>query len=163
MRTSQSVFAVGALLFVCGLGFVVVGAREARRAPAVSAAAPAPKPIATTKQLMSGIVDPWATAVFDSVSTSISDKGIEEIAPKDDAEWALLGSRAAAIAEAGHLLMQEGRAIDQGDWIKMSQAMVDAAVQTVKAADAKNKDAVLDAGSALNLSCDNCHMRYRRQ
>ena len=162
MRTSQSVFVVGALLFVCGLGFVVVGAREARRAPA-AAAAPALKAIATTKQLMSGVIDPGATAVFDSVSTSATEQGIVEVAPKDDAEWALLGSKAAGIAEAGNLLMGGGRAIDQGDWIKMSQAMVTAAVQTVKAAEMKNKDGVLDAGSALNLSCDNCHMRYRRQ
>ena len=31
MRASQSVFVVSALLFVCGVGFVVVGAREGIR------------------------------------------------------------------------------------------------------------------------------------
>ncbi len=43
-------YVVSALLFVFGLGFVVVGAGEAKRAPAAAAApaAPAAAPLATT-------------------------------------------------------------------------------------------------------------------
>jgi hypothetical protein len=161
MRTIHWLFVTGALLFVFGIGFVVVGARSARSAPAPETAPIAP--VATVKQIMNGIIDPAATKVFDSVSTSATEKGIEEIAPANDQEWAALGDQAAALAEAGNRLLMEGRAVDRGDWRTMSTAMIDAAKQTMKAAEAKSADAVLDAGSNLNTTCDNCHARYRRQ
>src|SRR3954467_5227434 len=163
MRRPLLLFVVSALLFVFGIGFVIVGAREARRAPPVSAAAPvAASPIATTKQIMTAIVRPTSDAIFQSVQSNVTAKGVEEIQPHTDEEWALLGAQAAALAESGSLLMTD-RAIDRGDWIKMSQAMIDAGRQTLKAVDAKNPEAVLESGEAVNISCDTCHERYRRQ
>ena len=165
MRMPMSLFAVSALLFVFGLGFVVVGAREARRAPAAAAplAAAAVTSIASTKQIMQAIVTPTSTAIFQSVQTNVTLKGTEEIFPKTDDEWALLGAQAAALGEAGRLLMAEGHAIDRGDWIKMSQGMIDAAQLTLKAVEKKNPEDVLAAGEIVNTSCDNCHERYTRQ
>jgi hypothetical protein len=165
MRTSMSLFVVSALLFVFGLGFVVVGAREARRAPAAAAAPPAASvsPVATTKQIMQAIVTPTSTAIFQSVQTNVTQKGTEENFPRTDEEWALLGAQAAALGEAGHLLMTDGRAVDRGDWIKMSQGMIDSAQLTLKAVAKKNPEEVLAAGEIVNMSCDNCHERYTRQ
>ena len=165
MRIPMSLFVVSALLFVCGLGFVVVGAREAKRAPTASAAPAAASvaPIATTKQIMQAIVTPASTAIFQSVQTNVTVKGTEEIFPKTDEEWGLLGAQAAALGEAGHMLIAEGRAIDRGDWIKMSQGMIDAAQLTLKAVAKKSPEDVLAAGEIVNTSCDNCHERYTRQ
>jgi len=165
MRIPLSLFVVSALLFVFGLGFVVVGAGEVRRAPPPTVASPAANApaLATTKQIMSAITRPTADAVFQSVQTTVTEKGVEEIQPHTDEEWAALGAQAAALAESGHLLMVGGRAVDQGDWIKMSQAMIDAAKQTMKAVDARSADKVLESGEAVNVSCDTCHERYRRQ
>ncbi len=160
MKLVNGLFVTGALLFVFGIGFVVVGARTARQTPATTTAALTP--VASVKQIMNGIVNPGATTVFDAVSTTISDKGIEEKAPQNDAEWAVIGDSAAALAEAGNLLMMDGRLVDRTDWITMSQAMIDASKQTLKAVEAKSTDGVLEAGSALNTSCDNCHRRYQR-
>ena len=61
------------------------------------------------------------------------------------------------------MLMSEGRALDRGDWIKMSQGMIDAAQLTLKAVAKKNPEDVLAAGEIVNTSCDNCHERYTRQ
>ena len=164
MRTPFPLFTVSALLFIFGIGFVVVGARAARQTPAVAKApAPAIVPVASMKQLMNGIVGPSANVVFNAVSTTVSDKGVEEVAPHTDEEWAAVGNSAAAIAEAGNMMMLEGRAIDRVDWIKMSQAMIDAGRQTLKAVEAKSADGVLAAGEPLNVSCDTCHQRYMRQ
>jgi len=163
MRSSLPLFVVTALLFVFGVGFVVVGAGEAKRAPAAAPATPAAAPLATTRQIMSAIVSPTSNAIFQSVQTNVSDKGTEEIFPRTDDDWAALGAQAAALAEAGTLIMMPGRAIDQGDWIKMSQAMVDAAKQTLAAVQKKSPDAVLESGETVNTSCDACHERYRRQ
>ena len=111
---------------------------------------------------MAGIVAPGADAIFNAVSTTVTQKGIEEVAPKNDEEWTALGNKAAALAEAGNLILMEGRAVDQGDWVKMSHAMIDAGKQTLKAVEAKSTEGVLTAGEAVNESCDNCHQRYRR-
>src|SRR5215203_3513584 len=148
MRMPLSLFVVSALLFVVGCGFVVVAAREARRAPTdSSASAPAAvQTLATTRQIMSAITRPTADAVFQSVQTNVSEKGVEEIQPRTDDEWAALGAQAAALAESGQLLMTGGRAVDQGDWIKMSRAMIDAARQTLSAVAAKDPEQVLASG-----------------
>jgi hypothetical protein len=163
---TTSLFVVSALLFVFGIGFVVVGAGEARRAPAPAVGRTAPTgtaPLASTRQIMAAITRPAADAVFQSVQTNISDKGVEEVFPRNDDEWTLLGAQAAALAESGRLIMTDGRAVDTGDWITMSQAMIDAAKQTLAAVEKKSPEAVLESGEAVNVSCDNCHERYRRQ
>ena len=165
MKSIHWLFVVGALLFIFGIGFVVVGARTATRAAnsAPANAAPAVAPVATTKQIMAGIAAPTSTAIFDAVQTNVTDKGTEEIAPHTDAEWAALGAQAASLAEAGNMMLADSRMVDKGDWVTMSKAMIDAAKQTMTAVEAKSTEGVLDAGSAVNLSCDNCHARYRRQ
>ena len=165
MRAPLPLFTVSALLFIFGVGFVVVGARAARQVAPAAEAPPGPAitPIATTKQLMTGIVGPAANVVFNAVSSTVTDKGIEEVAPHTDEDWTKVGDAAAALAEAGNLLMVQSRAIDQGDWIKMSQAMIDAGRQTLKAVADKNADGILAAGEPLNESCDSCHQRYRRE
>lgn len=161
MRAVEWLFAIGATLFVVGVGFVVVGARTARQAP-VERPAPLAARIASVRQVMLAIVEPAANVVFDSVSTTVTKEGINEKAPGTDAEWESVGARAAALAEAGQLLMAEGRAIDRQEWARQAQAMVDAARQTIAAVEAKSPQAVFDAGGALYLSCDGCHQRYMR-
>ena len=161
MRTANWLFLVSAALFVFGVGFVVVGAGEARKSTATTTA-PAAKPLATVRQVMLGIVGPSAATVFDAVSTTVTGTGIEEKARKTDEDWARVGAEGASLADAGQLLMTESRAVDRGDWIKMSQQMIDAGLATLKATEAKDKDGVLNAGEPLNASCDNCHQRYRR-
>lgn len=163
MRSSLSLFVVSALLFVCGIGFVVVGAREVKRAPAAVPAGALAAPVATTHQIMLAITRPTSDAIFQSVQTNVTRDGVEEIFPKTDEAWALLGAQAAALAESGTMLLAEGRAVDRADWVKMSQAMVDAAKLTIQAVEKKSPDGVLASGEKVNMSCDNCHQRYRRE
>src|SRR5687767_6618947 len=138
MRTVYSLFVVSALLFISAIAFVVAGARtSAQQAPAV-AAQPAVAPVASIKHVMRAIVAPAATVIFESVSTTVSAAGIEEKQPRTDDEWDDVASSAAAIVEAGHLLMAEGRAIDRTDWVTMARAMVDAGNEALKSAEAKS-------------------------
>ena len=161
MRMGHGLFVVSVALFVSGIGFVVAGARTARVAPAVEAA-PVTTPVASVKQIMKGIVAPAATTVFNSVSTTVSFKGTEEKAPQTDEEWELVGTSAAALIESGNLLLMGSRAVDKGEWIKMSQALIDAGKVALKATEAKSAEGVLGAGEAINTSCDNCHRKYQR-
>jgi len=88
MRTVQWLFVVSAALFICGIGFVVVGARSARQQAPSAVERPVMVPVATVKQLMRGIVGPGAMVVFEAVSTTVSVKGVVEKAPQNDEEWA---------------------------------------------------------------------------
>ena len=162
MRTVHWLFVVGVALFVSGIGFVIAGARAARTAPAAETAAVTGTPVASVKQIMKGIVGPAATTVFESVSTTVSAKGTEEKAPRTEEEWEHVGTSAAALIESGNLLVMGSRAIDQGDWVKMSQALIEAGTVALRATEAKNAEQVLAAGEAVNASCDTCHRKYQR-
>lgn len=162
MRSAEWLFGVSAALFVLGIGFVVVGARTARQPAAATRSTAVPlEPVASVRQIMDSIVTPGATAVFESVSTTITLEGTTEKFPKTDAEWAAVADGAAALAEAGNLLLLEGRALD-GDWVKMSQAMIDAGKLTLAAVQARNPSRVFDAGGEVYASCNGCHAQYMR-
>jgi len=163
MRTIHWLFGISVALFISGIGFVVAGARAEQRAAPAETAAPAIAPVATVKQLMDGIIQPSATVVFESVGTIVDATGIHEQQPRTDTEWATVGASAASIVEAANLLLVGDRAVDQGEWVKMTRAMADAAMVVVKAVEAKDPQAVLAAGEPLNASCDACHAQYQRE
>lgn len=162
MRTIQWLFVVGVLLFITGIGFVIAGAREARSAGPAIEAAPAAAPVASIKQIMAAITGPAATTIYNSVGTVVSAAGIKETAPQTDEEWAALASTAAALAESGNLMLTPGRAVDNGEWVKMTRAFIDASIEAVKAAEAKSTEGILSAGSNINETCDTCHERYQQ-
>ena len=162
MRTVQWLFVVSVLLFISGIGFVIASARTTRAATPVAEAV-ATTPVATIKQIMNGIVMPDAYVIYEAVGTKSSAAGIEEIAPKNDEEWAKVANSAAAIVESGNLLLMGDRAIDKGDWVKMTHEFMDKGKLALKAAEAKDKDGIVNAGGDLNTTCDNCHARYQRQ
>jgi len=153
-------YVVSIAFFISGIGFLVTSARV--REPA-HVEAPITTPVASVKQIMQGIVDPATNVVFGAVSSTSTKAGVVETAPKTDREWELVGNSAAALVESGNLLMMGKRAVDAGDWLKMSRALVDAAVVALKAVEAKDKDALLASGDAINTSCDSCHLKYQRQ
>jgi hypothetical protein len=163
MRPRHWFFAVGVLFYLVGIGFVIAAARAARGAPTrEQPAAAAVTSVATVKQIMKGIVGPAATTVFNAVSTTVTVKGIEDKAPQTAEEWEIVGNSAAALIESGNLLLLGNRVVDKGDWVKMSQQMIEAAKVALKAVEAKSADQVLASGEAINNSCDTCHRKYQR-
>jgi hypothetical protein len=163
MRTVHWLFVVSVALFISGIGFIIASARTRQGEPA---AAPAPAaaaaPVATVKQIMAGIVMPSANTVFDSVSTIVDAKGVQENQPRTDEEWARVGASAAALIESANMLLVGTRAVDQDDWVKMSKAMADAGQAALKATTDKNPEGILAAGESINTTCDNCHQKYQR-
>ncbi|MBI3050101.1 MAG: cytochrome c [Acidobacteria bacterium] len=162
MRTLHWLFLVSVALFISGIGFVIAGARASRQAdPAEEGAVTTP--VASIAQIMNGIVQPNATVVYNAVGTFVSVQGVKEVAPQTDEEWAAIGNSAAALVESGNLLLLGSRVVDTGDWIKMTRAYMDASQRALTAAQAKDKDGILTAGSDLNDTCDSCHAKYQRQ
>jgi hypothetical protein len=155
MRTTYGLLTVSLLLFLFGIWFVLAGARSGAGGP------PAAPPVATVAELMDGIVSPASTVVYQSVATTVTREGTEEIRPKNDREWARVAGNAAAIIEASELLKAAGRARDSGDWVMISTAMGTAAAEARAAAQKKDPEGILAAGERLNNSCDNCHRKYQ--
>ena len=145
------------------IGFVIAAGRTVRAAaPAAAPAAPAVPEIASVKYVMRGITMPNAAAIWDSVSTIVDAKGVQDNQPRTDEEWAAVGAHAAALVEAANMLTVGTRAVDQGDWVKMSKAMADAAQTALKATTDKSPEGILAAGETINETCDNCHQKYSR-
>jgi hypothetical protein len=160
MKTVHWLFLLSVLLFVGGIGFIVAGARTTRRAVAVTG--PDTTPVASVKQIMNGIVGPAATAVYKAVGSTETAKGVEEWAPKTDAEWEAVGNSAAALIESGNLLLMGSRVVDQQDWVKLTRMMIEGGKQALTAVQAKNAAGVMASGEPINNSCDACHEKYER-
>jgi hypothetical protein len=143
---------------------VLLGALVAsgcNRATAPPAPLPPPfRPVADVKQLMVSVVEPAAEVYWDAVG-SVSDKnGTVEIEPKTDEEWIAVRNSAYVVAEAGNLLMMNSRAKDGGDWMKLSEALVDVGQRAIRAAESRNKTSVFDVGAEVYDACVACHVKY---
>lgn len=112
--------------------------------------------VASTRDIMDGIVIPDSQAVFDAVS--YVDGKLTRV-PKGDDEWNRLRVRALAVAEAGNLLQMPPR-VKSGDWSTIAHDMTTKAAAVAKAAEANNPDAVLLAGGELYDTCAACHGKY---
>jgi hypothetical protein len=153
LRTIYGLLLVSALMFVGGVSFIVLAARDVGKAPSAT-------PVASVKQLMQGMITPASAAVYNSVSTTVTEKGTEEVFPRNDREWEIVGSHALVLIEAANLLKVDGRAKDSDTWMRMSDAMATAARQSYQAIEKKDAEALLASGEMLNNSCDACHRRY---
>ena len=119
------------------------------------------KPVADLHEVMHDVIFPSAEVVWESVGTIISYEGTEEIYPRSQEEWIAVQSGATILAEAGNLLMMEGRAQDSGPWMERARELIKAsevALQAVKAQDAK---AVFNSGEGIYNACNDCHHQYR--
>jgi hypothetical protein len=118
------------------------------------------KAIVDTGSLMESFIEPSADVIWLSVGTIVSAAGEEHIRPKTEEEWTRVKNAAVAVSEAGNLLMMEPRARDTDEWMRLSKAMVDTGAEAIKAAEAKDPDAMFEAGAQIYAVCSNCHAKY---
>jgi len=108
------------------------------------------KLVATVSQVMTAIIAPASDIVFHAVSGT----------PRNDAEWKKVQNSALELAESGNLLMLPGRRRDNAEWVKHSQAMIEAAMFALKAAREKNTGNLMIAGDRIIGTCEGCHNKY---
>jgi len=113
-----------------------------------------------TKHIMQWVLDPAADHIWDSAGSIITAAGTRELAPTTEEGWLSVQYGAAVVAATGNLLMMPGRAVDDKDWQKTSQALVDAGLLAQSAAKAHDADALFDAGSQIYRICKACHSAY---
>src|SRR6266404_4286041 len=67
------------------------------------------RPTATVKDIMDSLVDPGADNLWDSVSSTVDERGITDKAPHTDEEWADVRRHAIMLLEATNMLLIPGR------------------------------------------------------
>ena len=163
--------------------------KEASPAASNASEAPAQpfKPNAGIQDLMAYMIDPAADYLWDSVATISDEKGVVEKQPRTDEEWNQVRRQAIIVAEASNLLMMEGRrvaregklledhgtpgnltaeqaeqaiAADRAGFVSFAQALHEVGETMVAAADAKNVEALFDAGNTLDEVCEGCHLKF---
>jgi len=125
-----------------------------------STAPPPFVPVGDVQQLMEMVIDPAADIVWESVGTIVTLDGTEEIFPRSDEEWSTVRNSAMVLAESGNLLMVGDRAKGEGPWMIMSQALVEAGMVALEAAEAKDPEAVFAVGEQIYNACETCHVLY---
>jgi hypothetical protein len=140
---------------------------------------------ATIKDLMDSLVDPSGDFLFDSVATVVTATGTEERAPHTDEEWTGVRRAALRLLEATNLLIMPGRHVarpgeksdnpevelgpeaiealitkDRATWTNLAHGLNDAAMAAYKAIDAKDVQALSNAGEKIDSACENCHLKY---
>lgn len=137
--------------FVCMLILMIAGC------------APEPEPyetVADVQQLMLTIVAPAAAVYWDSVGTVMTLEGTEEISPTTFQEWEAVRNAAITVAESGNLLLMPGRLQDDAQWSELSLAMIASGRDALAAAQARDAEAVFEAGGELYTVCNDCHAAF---
>ena len=121
--------------------------------PAPDAQAPParPAPVGTMSELMLRVIYPYSDAMF----------YIQRAAPKNDVEWNELQGKALALAEFGNVMMMQGRARDQEQWMRDAKLLAEAGSAAFRLAKAKDVEGIVGLNEQLVMSCTSCHMHYR--
>ncbi len=127
---------------------------------AAIAAADTPfKPVIDVHHTMEWITYPAAEVIWDSAGQIIDKDGEHDLAPTTAEGWENVARNAAILAESGNLLMLPGRAAGD-DWVAYSAQMVAAASKALDAAEARDANALFDAGGEVYQACVACHEKY---
>ena len=145
-------------------------------APAASAG-PAAKAYGTLAQVMRGIPFPNSNIIFDTQSTdpAAAQKPPEAGAPATQTfagvygGWQAVENASIALQETGNLLLIPGRMcengrpapVDQEDFKKWAQGLIDAGAASYKAAQSKNMDQMVEVSGTVADACAACHEKYR--
>ena len=172
-------------VLAAAVGAMAVVQAQAPAAPKPSAAKPAPAAAAaryrvhgTLNEIMRGILFPNSNVVFAAQNEDFA-KIQQDKDPSLATDplkgvynsWTAVEDSGYALAEAANLLMIPGRVCSNGrpapvgnaDWAKFVAGLREAGMETVKAAKAKNQDAMLDVSDKMTSACSACHDVYREK
>jgi len=137
----------------------------------------------TIQELMDTRVDPSADVLWDSVAFIASAKGEEDRRPRTPAEWDAVRQGALALIKAVDELSRSGRRVasveknpgpgelpapaiqrridaDPAAFARHARVLKSAAQKALAAIDAKDADALMNAGGLIDEACEACHVIY---
>lgn len=142
---------------------------------------------ATVQDLMDGLVDPSADTLWDSVAYIANAAGVEDRQPRTTEEWQAVRVGAINLIESANLLSMPGRVVAHESlnppqqpgpgelshaeiqkridtnhelFVQFAHGLQAATLQALAAIDAKNAQALMDAGTTIDNACEACHVTY---
>jgi hypothetical protein len=116
--------------------------------------------IADVPELMAHVLEPSAQVYWRAVGWILDAEGEHELRPESEEEWLEVENAAFMVAESGNLLMMADRAVDDGAWMAMSQALIDIGQRAVLVAEERDDQGVFDVGAEMYHVCTQCHATY---
>jgi hypothetical protein len=144
-------------------------------------------PVVSVKELMADLIDPASDDVFNAVSTTIGAKGIVEVEPRTDEDWARVRSGAVTLAEGISLLKiprsiappadrtappdpdnaemppEQIRAKILADpvlWNAKIEALRNINRTILDVVKRRNVSELVEAGAILDQACETCHLEF---
>ena len=121
------------------------------------------QPTGSVYQMMTHYLEPAADKIWGSAGFVITVDGEVDLQPTTDEGWFAVEHAATVVAEGGNLLMLEGYAVDQEDWVEYAQGLSRAALKARLAAEQQDADLLFAAGGEVYSVCKACHNRYIRE
>lgn len=143
------------------------------------------RPVASIREVMNSVIDPSIDVVWNSVATVIDDGRMTDRAPATDEDWAEVRRHALIVSEAANLLLMPDRPVaptgapsqapgielapeeirklireNPEGWNLYVQALQDSLKPALTAIDAKDAQALFDAGEQIDTTCENCHQVF---
>ena len=141
---------------------------------------------ATMQDLMQGLIDPSADALWESVAFIATPAGTEDRQPHTEADWQALRLNALTLAEAGNLLSMPGRRVASDlpgspspgpgelshaeiqqrvvatheEFVQFARNLQHSAQTALAAIDARDAQALMAAGGSIDEACEACHVTY---
>ena len=158
-------------------------------APAKPAGVPDPpvRIVATIQDLMDAEIDPAADFLWASVGFVSTKDGTDDKRPRTDKDWETVRNQAIILVEATNLLVLPGRTVatagsrldpsevagiedpkdiqkaieaNQPAFVTLAHGLHDAAMEILKAIDAKDVERMDAAGEKLDAACEACHRTF---
>jgi cytochrome c556 len=142
-------------------------------------------PQATIVEIMDSMVMPAAQVLWDAVAVDVTEKGTIEKVPQTDEDWAKLRWTAVTLAEATNALVVPGRHVappgtkslnpdaelepqqvealiakDRAAFVAHAHVLHEAAMEALRAIDARSVDGVSEAGGTIDAACEGCHLQF---
>ncbi|MDB5479138.1 MAG: hypothetical protein JWO83_191 [Caulobacteraceae bacterium] len=126
-------------------------------------APPAPPPFNTTiplHELMTRVIDPATDAVWAASGVVVDLQGEHDLSPRTAAAWARVRDAAAVVAESGNLLLLPGRVRPGRTWTRQARTLSALGLAAMRAAELKDRTAMLRIGGDIHDACEECHRVY---
>ena len=111
------------------------------------------------QDLMNWVLNPAAEAIWDSAGYVITAEGEIDLSPTTEDGWQQVEAGAAMVAESAHLLTVSGRSRGPA-WDAFAQGLIITGKKALSAAEAKDANALFDAGGEIYQVCRGCHDQF---
>lgn len=137
------------------------------------------------EEIMEAIVMPAAQAIWDAVAVDVTEKGTIEKKPQTEEDWEKLRWQAVTLVEATNLVVIPGRRAahpgaksenpgaelepeqiqelldkQRPAFIAHAHVLHEAAMEALRAIDARSIDGISDAGGTIDAACESCHLQF---